>query len=262
MGIIVNPTGGNVAVLRNDAGSLIVDSNYKRFRKEYTEAFKSFAGDSPRFMINTHWHGDHTGNNDMLREQGALIVSHAAVRARLAGDAGVEGRTGQDIPAAALAEVTFDEQMGLNLGGERIEIRHYGPGHTDGDGVVWFKTSKVVHMGDLFFNGGFPFIDLGAGGDVRGYVAVVGEVLAELEEAGSEWRVIPGHGAICGADDLRAFHEMLEDCVARVEEALAAGDGVEQMLEVDILAGYESWAAGFINTKRMVETLATGLDAK
>lgn len=191
-----------------------------------------------------------------------MIVSHAAVRARLAGDAGVEGRTGENVPAASLAQVTFEEQLGLNLGEERIELRHYGPGHTDGDGVVWFQTSKVVHMGDLFFNAGFPFIDLGAGGDVRGYLAVVGEVLAELEDAGPGWRVIPGHGKVCGPDELRAFHEMLEECVARVEEALAAGDSMQQMLEVDILAGLGSWGVGFITKQRMVETLATGLAAK
>lgn len=260
VGIIVNPSGGNVAVLSNAAGTVVVDTNLENFRDAYAKAFDEFAGDRPRLVINTHWHGDHTGNNVLLGSKGVPVVAHTRARARLAGDPGIDGRKGQDIPIEALPTVTFDDDLELFVGSERIVVKHYGLGHTDGDGIVWFHGSKVVHMGDQFFNGMFPFVDLGSGGDIRGYAATIQAVVAELEALeDASWRIIPGHGEVCGLAELKAFEAMLAGCISKVEQAQARGMSVEDMLAGKVLADYESWSWRFITSKRFIETLATNL---
>lgn len=265
VGILQNNRGGNVGVLANDGGSLIVDTNLENFRDVFGRAFDTYAGDNTRFVVNTHWHGDHTGNNVLLGAKGVHVVGHAQLRRRLVGAEGVEGRTGSNTPAAALPTITFDDDVELHVGEERVVVRHYGAGHTDGDGVVWFQTSKVVHMGDLFFNGMFPYVDLGSGGRVRGYAAAVAGVLAELEaqpNGGADWRIIPGHGDVCGVAELRSFHAMIVDCIGLVETALAKGQTMEQMLEREILADYEGWSWRFITSQKFIETLGTDLARK
>ncbi len=265
VGVLQNNFGGNVGVLANAGGSLIVDTNLENFQEQFRAAFDAFAGDNPRFVVNTHWHEDHTGNNVLLGGKGVPIVGHEQMRRRLVGDAGVEGRTGEGIPPAAYPTITYDDDLELHVGDERVVLRHYGPGHTDGDGIVWFQTSKVLHMGDMFFNGMFPYIDLGSGGNVRGYGAAVAGVLADLEAqpgGGADWRIIPGHGEVCGLAELKAYHGMLSDCIARVEAALEAGQTMEQLLAGEVLAGYEDWSWRFMTTGKFIEILGTDLAAK
>jgi glyoxylase-like metal-dependent hydrolase (beta-lactamase superfamily II) len=248
--------GGNIGICVGADGALVVDTQLARFREEVVKGVDGATDGKQRFLLNTHWHSDHTGNNEPLGERGVPIVAHANVRRRVSGDDTIDGRT-ERLPAAALPVITFDAGIELHLNGERITVRHYGPGHTDGDSVVWFHGSQVVHTGDLFFKDRFPYIDLGSGGSVRGYRRAVAEVLAELPDG---WKVIPGHGAQCGKPELQAFHDVLSECIERVEAALARGEGVETMLADGLLDDHgATFGQGFVSTKSFLEVLATDL---
>ncbi len=184
------------------------------------------------------------------------ILAHDNVRARLAADEGVEGRTGDNTPAAALPLLTYQEGITLHLNGERIDVMHFGPGHTDGDSIVVFNGSNVVHMGDLYFNGIFPFIDLDSGGTVAGFIEVVGAIAESLED---DVTIIPGHGPLSDLATLKAYHAMLVKSADLVRAALAEGKTAEEMVAAGVLKEFESWSWGFISTERFTETLAKSL---
>lgn len=240
--------GGNIGLCLTDDGLIVVDDQLARQRETVVGMIASVTPEPPRFLLNTHHHGDHVGNNEPFGELRVPIVSHAAVRRRLAADSAT--------PRVALPSVTYEESLWLHLGDERVEVRHFGPGHTDGDSVAFFHTSKVVHMGDLFFHGRFPFIDLGSGGTPEGYAASVAAVVESIDPS---WKVIPGHGPLASYDDLRAFHAALEDCIAKVRGALEAGKTVEDMITEGLLADYEEWSWRFISTERFLGDLAAAL---
>lgn len=254
--ILAIPGGGNMGLCQGDDGLVVVDSHLAQSREAVLAAIAERTGDAPRFLLNTHWHADHTGTNEAFGAQRVPIVAHANVRARLVGAEGVEGRTGEDVAPAALPTVTYRDALDLHLNGERIEVRHYGAGHTDGDSVVFFHGSKVVHVGDLCFNGLFPFIDAGSGGDPVGYAAAMRHVLDSIDET---WKVIPGHGPEGGREDLARCHAMLVTAIERVQGALAEGVTVEEMVEGGLLEEYEDWSWSFISTQRFLGDLATAL---
>jgi len=254
--VLTIPGGGNIGLCTGPDGLVLVDDHLASQREVVLAALRERDEAPPRFVLNTHWHGDHTGNNEPFGAARVPIVAHAAVRERLAGDRAREGRVAEDTPVAALPTVTFRDSLELFLNGERIELRHFGPGHTDGDSVVWFHGSKVVHLGDLCFHGRFPFIDTGSGGDPDGYVAALGQV---VDSIGDDWKFIPGHGPVGTKAELARAQAGLADCVARVRGALAQGKTVEQMVAEHVLADYESWSWSFIPTERFIGDLAAAL---
>ena len=250
------PGGGNIGLCAGPDGLVLVDDHLASQRETVLAALRKRDSAIPRFVLNTHWHADHTGNNEPFGVARVPIVAHAAARERLAGDPARAGRVAEDTPAAALPTVTYKDSLELFLNGERIELRHLGPGHTDGDSVVWFHGSKVVHLGDLCFQGRFPFIDTGSGGDPDGYVAALGQV---VDSIGDDWKFIPGHGPVGTKADLARTHAGLSDCVARVRAALAQGKTVEEMVAENLLADYQAWSWSFISTERFLGDLATAL---
>jgi len=248
--------GGNVGVMLGKDGVLLVDDKFAENAKPIEEAVKKLGGGAPAWLVNTHWHGDHTGGNAHFGAA-ATIVSHLNVRRRLNGDKGLGGRVADAPPAAAaLPEVTYDTQLSLHVNGEEVRLIHLGPGHTDGDSVVWFQGSNVVHMGDLFFNVGYPFIDLDSGGDVEGVIASCKRV---LEFVPADAAVIPGHGDATDVAGLMTYVAMLDECLARVRKAHLTGQTVEQMVAADLLKDLNArWGNfAFVTPERWIRTLAT-----
>ena len=246
--------GGNVGVMLGQDGVLLVDDKFAENAKPIEDALKALGGGAPAWLVNTHWHPDHTGGNAHFGAS-ATIVAQENVRRRLMGDKGLGGNVAQEpAPAAALPVVTYDGELALHLNGEDVRLIHLGPGHTDGDSVVWFKGSNVVQMGDLFFNIGYPFIDLASGGDVEGVISSCKKV---IELVPADAAVIPGHGDATDIAGLKAYVAMLEQCLARVRKAHAEGQTAEQMLAAGITKDFDArWGQfAFVTPKRWVETL-------
>lgn len=251
-------SGGNIGVSVGSDGVLLVDSQFSWLAPKISEAVGQLADEKPVFLVNTHWHGDHVGGNTFFAGE-ATVLAHSNVRRRMAQDPTVEGRVAEELQAGGLPVVTFDQGLTLHFNGEEIRVMHYPAGHTDGDSVVWFQGSNVVHMGDLYFQSGYPFIDVDSGGSVEGYLAAVEGVLSW---APADARIISGHGVVTGVDELREYRDMISILVERVREALAAGLSTADMIEGGLSSDYDQrWAppGHFIQPARFLETLATEL---
>lgn len=235
--------GGNIGVLANDAGMLMVDDQYAPLAERISAALDAIAPGGPRFVLNTHYHGDHTGGNDFFARTGT-ILAHANVRLRLLDD--------EQVAAAALPMITYDRSIRLHMGEETIDVVHLPHGHTDGDSVVFFRAANVAHLGDHFFNGRFPFIDLEAGGSVRGVLDNVASILAQIDD---ETIIIPGHGPVARRDDLQRYHDMISDSWARVQRGVAAGLGDAEIRAAGVDPRWAGWTWSFITTERWIDTL-------
>ena len=249
--------GGNIGLLVGPEAVLIVDSQFDWLAPKNEAAIVELAGRRPTHLVNTHWHGDHTGGNPALGD-GARIVAHRNVRARLGALPGTEGRVADPVRPEALPETTFSDELSLHLNGEEVRLVHVPSAHTDGDTVVWFRGSNVVHMGDLYFSETYPFFDVNSGGSIAGLLAAVESVLEWVPE---DARVVPGHGKVTGVAELRTYRDMLDTLVSRVREALAAGMTADDMLEGRLSEDYdERWGgSSFVPPERFVRMLAEDL---
>lgn len=251
-------SGGNIGVSVFDDGFVVVDDQYAPLVPKIKEALRGITTKPIKFIINTHYHGDHTGGNAILGQE-APIIAHDNVRKRLQSGSTLFGQVTPPAPAAALPVITFNDRATLYANGEDIHLVHMPPGHTDGDTIVDFTRSNVVHMGDDFFNGMFPFVDLDNGGSVRGMLANVDATVARI---GDDTKVIPGHGDLSDKAGLRAFGDMLRGTLGAVQAAMKAGKSVEQMKKDNVLVRWASWGKGFMNTDHWIDTLATELTMK
>jgi glyoxylase-like metal-dependent hydrolase (beta-lactamase superfamily II) len=248
-------SGGNIGVSVGSDGILIVDDQFAPLADKIRAALKALGQGRLRFLLNTHWHGDHTGSNAVFGTE-ATIIAHDNVRKRLAEGSNVPGRGTPPAAREALPVITFDQSLAVHFNGEEIRAIHYPKGHTDGDSIIFFTKSNVVHMGDDFFNGMFPFIDLSSGGDVDGYVKNVGDVIPKIP-AGA--KIIPGHGALATIDDLKAFHAMLLETVEIVRKQVKAGKSLDEVKKAGMPDKYKSWGAGFVNTDRWIQIVFESL---
>ncbi|UCF69632.1 MAG: MBL fold metallo-hydrolase [Acidobacteriota bacterium] len=248
--------GGNVGVSAGPDGVLLVDDQFDWMADKIRAAIAKLGSDKPRFVLNTHWHGDHTGGNASFAANGTLIA-HRRVRERLA--EGLRRDSGRETPPAppeALPVISFDESLTVHFNGETIVALHFPHSHTDGDSVIYFEQANVVHMGDLFFSGRFPFIDLESGGSVEGLIHAVESVLARIP---ADAKLIPGHGPLSKPSDLEAYHEMLISTSALVRQQIASGKSLEEIQQLGLGERWQSWSWQFIDEQRFIETLYRGL---
>lgn len=255
--------GGNIAASVGEDGIVIVDDQFAPLAEKIQAALKDLGVTTKpvRFVINTHYHGDHTGGNEPFNNAGATLIAHQNVRKRLetGGTAGNGGSIKMEQKAAsrnALPIITFEHDVTVHLNGEDIRALHFPSGHTDGDSIIFFPKNNVVHMGDDFVRYGFPFIDVASGGSVQGMIAATEKVASELP---ADVKVIPGHGALSNMDDVKAFTKMLRETSAVVEKALDNHKTLEQMKQEKILAPWEKFSGGFINSDAFIETLYNSL---
>ena len=250
--------GGNIGVCVGDDGIVIVDDQYAGLAPKIISALNGISDKPIRFIINTHYHGDHTGGNEVFARSGTIIAQEN-VRKRLQSGTKWGTRETPPAPKMALPVVTFNDRAAIHVNGEEIRAVHYPKGHTDGDAVIEFVQSNVIHMGDDFFNGAFPVIDIENGGSARGLLQNVESVLKVIRD---DAKVIPGHGPLADKAALRAFGDMLRGSIDAVAAAVKAGKTLDQMKQEKILAPWEKWGAGFVSTDRYLEILSNDLRKK
>jgi cyclase len=239
-------SGGNIGVLVGADGVLLVDDEYGPLVPKILAAVKQLSPKPVRFVVNTHWHGDHTGGNAGMDTEGAVIVAQDNVRKRLSTEQvnTFFKRTTPAAPAIAWPVVTFAEGLTFHFDGEDVEVVHVVPAHTDGDSVLWFRKANVVHMGDNFFNGLYPFIDAASGGSVDGMVTAVDSVLSRIND---QTKVIPGHGPLGTKADLKKFRDMLATIRDRIKKDIAAGMTQDQVVASKPTADFDAaWGGGFL----------------
>lgn len=249
--------GGNIGVSAGPDGILIIDDQFAPLAPKIKAALKGIQDAPLRFILNTHFHFDHTGSNEIFGKE-APIIAHENVRNRLKGGSNVLGVVSTPAPVSALPVITFKDQVSVHFNGEEIRAVHYPHGHTDTDSIIFFTGSKVVHMGDHYFAGKYPFVDTGSGGSVSGLIANVEKVLAEAP-AGA--RVIPGHGDVTGIPELKAWVQGLKEQRALVQAGLEKKKTADQLKKEKLLAKWDKWSTPFVDSDKWLEALVKDLQA-
>jgi glyoxylase-like metal-dependent hydrolase (beta-lactamase superfamily II) len=238
--------GGNIGVSAGDDGVILVDDQYAPLTDKVKAAVASISDKPIRFLLNTHWHGDHTGGNENLGKGGVVIVAHENVRKRMSVEQFNES-FGEKVPAApkgALPIVTFTDAVTFHMNDDDVRCFHVAPAHTDGDTIVHFQKANVVHMGDTFFNGMYPFIDLSSGGSFEGMIAAADQVLGIVD---ASTRIIPGHGPVGDKAALAAYRDMLAKVRDRVKPLVAAGKSLEDVKTAKPTQDLDGkWGQGFM----------------
>jgi glyoxylase-like metal-dependent hydrolase (beta-lactamase superfamily II) len=242
--------GGNIGLLTGTDRIVLIDDGLEPLAPTLLEAAGKLAGRPIDFVINTHVHGDHVGGNAALAETGAAIVAHDNIRKRLVADTSISGGSG------GLPVITFADGITFHVNGHDAHVFHVAHAHTDGDAVIHFRNTNVIHAGDIMFNGIFPFIDFDNGGSVDGYIVGMHKILAITDNSTI---IIPGHGPVAKRADLERAVNMLIDAKARVKALVDAGNSEQDILAADPLADYDDWSWDFITTERMTGTLIRAL---
>lgn len=254
--------GGNLGLSTGADGTFLVDDQYAPLTPKIQAAIGAVTDKPVRFVLNTHWHGDHTGGNENLGKAGALIVAHENVRKRMSVEHFFElfNRKVPPSPAAALPVISFTDAVTFHLNGDDIHAFHVAPAHTDGDAVVQFKKANVLHAGDLFFNGGYPVIDSSTNGSIDGMIAASDWMLALVDD---KTKIIPGHGPLATKADLKGYRDMLVGIRKAVADLAKAGKTKEEVLAAKPTAPWDAkWGGGFIKPDVITTILYAELSKK
>ncbi len=255
-------SGGNLGLAVGPDAVFLIDDQYAPLTPKIRAAIAAITDKPVRFVLNTHWHGDHTGGNESFAEAGALIVAHDNVRKRMSTEQFLAFFTMkvEPSPKAALPLVTFDGNMTFHINGDEVTALHCPAAHTDGDAIVHLRRADVIHMGDIHFNYMYPFIDTSSGGTAEGVIAAADRALAL---AGERTRIIPGHGPLASKADLQAYRTMLATVLERVKSQLAAGRSVQEIVDAKPTQEFDAkWGGGFIKPDTWVRMLAAGQTAR
>ena len=235
--------GGNIGVSVGKDGILIVDDQFERIADKIKAALKELGNETPRFVFNTHFHGDHTGGNPAFGKD-SIIVAQDNVRKRLLANS--------KFSPLGLPMITYERSVSIHFNGEEVRAVHFPNGHTDGDTILFFTASNVVHLGDDFFAGKFPFVDLNSGGSVPGLIKNIGEIISQTP---SDAKLIPGHGAISTLNDLKTYHQMLVETADVVRKAMDNKKSLEEIQKAGLPEKYKTWGDGFIKPDVWIKTI-------
>jgi glyoxylase-like metal-dependent hydrolase (beta-lactamase superfamily II) len=252
-------SGGNIAVFPGSDGKFIVDSGYVGSRDKISDALTSISHDPVAHLVNTHWHFDHTDGNEWMHTAGATITAHENTRKHLSATTRVEDWdfTFPPSPAGAIPSDVFNGEKMFRLNGETIALKHYGPSHTDGDISVYFTGADVLHTGDTWWNGHFPFIDYSTGGNINGMIKAAE---ANLAMATDRTIVVPGHGPVAGKKELTEYRDLLLLIRDRVAALKKAGKSLDEIVAAKVTAAYDAkWGGSFINGDFFTRLVYKGL---
>lgn len=247
--------GGNIGLSVGADSVFVIDDQYAPLSEKIAAAIKKITDKPVQFVLNTHWHSDHTGGNENFAKGGALIMAHDNVKKRLSTEQFIEFLRAKEAPLPKIAQpvVTFSTDVTFHINGDEVYAFHMPKAHTDGDAIIHFRKSNVIHMGDIFFNGFYPFIDTSSGGSPEGVVAAADRVLAMADDA---TRIIPGHGPVSNKAELKIYRDMVATVSARVKKLAQEGKKLDEIIAAKPSAEYdERWGKGFIPTGRFIEML-------
>lgn len=243
--------GGNIGAIVGTDGILIVDDDYKAVSEKLRDALKELGSASPRFILNTHWHGDHTEGNEFFGKE-SIIIAHGNVRKRMLDPPVIFGNKRAPYASIALPIVTYTESMSIHFGGDEVRAVHYPNGHTDGDTIVFFTKANVVHLGDDFFVERFPFVDIDSGGNVQG---LINNLSALLKQLPADAKLIPGHGPLASIADLKTYRDAIVDTSNMIQDAMKDRKTLEQIKKAGLPEKYKIFGSGFIKTDQWIETV-------
>ncbi|MEJ2584350.1 MAG: MBL fold metallo-hydrolase [Robiginitalea sp.] len=251
--------GGNIGLAIGDDAAYLIDDQYAPLSEKIMAAVREITDKPLKFLVNTHWHGDHTGGNENFGTSGTILIAHEAVRKRMGSPSERNGTVRPASPPEALPEITFTDAMTLHLDETRtMHVMHVNDSHTDGDSYIYFPQDNVIHMGDNFANGGYPFIDLNSGGDINGFVKNLNMALFIVNE---ETRIIPGHGPVANREALRAYRDMVETLRSRVQHAIDAGNSLEETLKLGLSMEWDAeFGTGFIDSEGIITSIYRSLE--
>ncbi|REJ76023.1 MAG: MBL fold metallo-hydrolase [Acidobacteria bacterium] len=244
--------GGNIGVSYGVDGLLTIDTQFENVADNIKAQLKTLGSDTPKFVFNTHWHGDHTGGNTVFGTD-AIIVAHENVRERLLSTVNPRNNQPREpISKEGAPMITYSKGLSIHFNGEEIKAVHFPKGHTDGDTAVFFTGSNVVHLGDDFFVGRFPFVDLASGGSVEGLVMNIGKMIQMIP---ADAKIIPGHGPVSTLEDLKDYHAMLVETTVIVRTHMTEGKTLDQIKAAGLPEKFKDAGSGFINQDAWIETI-------
>ncbi|WP_299051645.1 MBL fold metallo-hydrolase [uncultured Polaribacter sp.] len=251
--------GGNIGLFIGKDAVFMIDDQFAPLTPKILETIKNITTKPVSYLVNTHWHGDHTGGNENMQKEGALILAHKNVRKRMSVDQVIRGKTRKASPKEALPVITFTEDMMMHLNNDDVLISHIHNAHTDGDALVYFTNNNILHTGDAYFQGKFPYIDLNSGGSIEGYIEGIKKMIVLADD---NTKILPGHGNVSNRAELIAYKNMLVTLKNRVQQKIDKGKTAEDVKkDIEITKEYSAYS-GWITEERIRETIYKSLTSK